>query len=103
MLHNPDLDPILDAVYVRYWQLADVQPIASRVWFRAKSGRGVQCPLMTPTGLKDNLSGQFVLLSISGTPRGRPVDELLNPTKPPDQAKPGGLLTKCYTLGLRAF
>ena len=24
MLHNPDLDPILDGVYVRYWHLADM-------------------------------------------------------------------------------
>ena len=28
MLHNPDLDPILDGVYVRYWHLADIHAAA---------------------------------------------------------------------------
>lgn len=53
---------------------------------RSGSGRKadirLQCRLMNPT-------------DISGTPPGA--------LSPQDQPKPGGLLTKCYTLGLRAL
>jgi hypothetical protein len=33
-LHNPDLDPILDGVYVRYWHKADDDADAQHVRFQ---------------------------------------------------------------------
>ena len=33
MLHNPDLDPILDGVYVRYWHIADINADDEHVRF----------------------------------------------------------------------
>ena len=48
---------------------------------------------MNLNGLKEDPSGQLVLLiRVSGTPPGRPVD------KTQDQAKPGGLLDKMLHL-----
>ena len=31
MLHNPDLDPILDGVYVRYWHFSNILPALTNV------------------------------------------------------------------------
>ena len=53
MLHNPDLDPILDGVYVRYWHLADIPPAQTNVRYGGKSGHDANqplCRLMTHSG-----------------------------------------------------